>query len=92
MIPARLTLSNFLCYGENVPPLDFTGIHTACLSGDNGHGKTAILDAMTWALWGEARGRVEDDLVRIGQTEALVDFEFYAGPDRYRVIDRKSVV
>jgi exonuclease SbcC len=89
MIPARLTLSNFLCYGENVPPLDFTGIHTACLSGDNGHGKTAILDAMTWALWGEARGRVEDDLVRIGQTEALVDFEFYAGPDRYRVIRKR---
>jgi len=45
MIPARLSLRNFLCYRDNVPPLDFTGIHVACLAGDNGHGKTALLDA-----------------------------------------------
>ncbi|MCH8990094.1 MAG: hypothetical protein IIA92_14975, partial [Chloroflexi bacterium] len=38
MIPLRLTLRNFLCYRENVPTLDFTGIHIACLCGANGHG------------------------------------------------------
>ena len=34
MIPVRLQLRNFMCYRENVPPLDFTGIHLACLSGN----------------------------------------------------------
>ena len=57
MVPLKLTLKNFLCYRGDVPPLDFSGIHLACLSGQNGHGKSALLDAITWALWGKARAR-----------------------------------
>ena len=30
-------------------------MHTLCLSGENGHGKSALLDAITWSLWGESR-------------------------------------
>ena len=50
MIPLKLTLSNFLCYRENVETLDFAGVHVACLCGGNGHGKSALLDSITWAL------------------------------------------
>ncbi len=89
MIPARLTMRNFLCYRDNVPPLDFTGIHVACLAGDNGHGKTAILDAITWALWGKSRARSDDELIHAGQTEAEVDFEFLVDDVRYRVIRQR---
>ena len=56
MIPQRLSVRNFLCYRENVPPLDFTGLHLACLCGANGHGKSALLDARTWGLGGRAYG------------------------------------
>ncbi|MEC9446122.1 MAG: AAA family ATPase, partial [Chloroflexota bacterium] len=49
MIPLKLTLSNFLCYRENVETLDFAGVHVACLCGANGHGKSALLDSITWA-------------------------------------------
>ena len=89
MVPARLTMRNFLCYRDNVPPLDFTGIHVACLAGDNGHGKTAILDAITWALWGKSRARSDDELIHAGQTEAEVDFEFLVDDVRYRVIRQR---
>jgi exonuclease SbcC len=89
MIPARLSMRNFLCYRDNVPPLDFTGIHVACLAGDNGHGKTAILDAITWALWGRSRARTDDELVHAGQTEAEVDFEFLVDDVRYRVVRQR---
>lgn len=90
MIPLSLSLQNFLSYGENVPPLEFSGFHVACISGRNGHGKSALLDAITWALWGEARkaGRdrfPNDGLLRIGATEMRVDFEFRLEADRYRV-------
>ena len=34
MIPLRLRLHNFMSYGENVPPLDFSQITTACMTGD----------------------------------------------------------
>lgn len=85
MIPARLSLKNFMCYRDNVPPLNFENFHMACLCGDNGHGKSALLDAMTWALWGKSRARTNDELVHMGQTEMEVEFEFDINTDRYRL-------
>ena len=88
MIPLRLSLKNFMSYRDNVPVLDLNGVHVACLCGDNGHGKSALLDAITWALWGKARARVQEDLVYQGESEMHVDLEFQAGEGRYRVARR----
>ena len=90
MIPQRLSVRNFLCYRENVPPLDFTGLHLACLCGANGHGKSALLDAITWSLWGRARGRTQDDLIYYGADEARVELEFLSRGISYRVIRSHS--
>ena len=100
MIPLRLTLKNFMCYGEDVPPLRFDSIHVACLCGDNGHGKTALLDAITWALWGMARtaptpgGAVNslnaDELIHLGRTDMSVQLDFLANGQQYRVVRRRS--
>lgn len=89
MIPIRLELKNFMSYGENVMPLDLTGVHVACLCGDNGHGKSAILDAITWALWDEARAG-SDELIRLGTDEMRVSFDFELNNDLYRVIRGRS--
>lgn len=93
MVPVRLSLHNFLSYGEAVPPLDFTGFRLACLSGRNGNGKSALLDAITWALWGEARKATaernpEEGLLRRGRSEMRVEFEFDLEAERFRVIRR----
>ncbi|HLB29082.1 MAG TPA: SMC family ATPase, partial [Dehalococcoidia bacterium] len=69
--------------------LDFQGIHVACLCGDNGAGKSAILDAMTWALWGRARAGTLDELIHTGQQEMEVDFHFLAGETLYRVLRQR---
>ena len=90
MIPLTLRVHNFMCYRDNVPPLDLRGIHLACLAGDNGHGKSALLDAMTWALWGKARVSRDDQLIHLGQTEMEVELEFQIGPHRYRVIRKRD--
>jgi exonuclease SbcC len=95
MIPVKLTLRNFMSYGEEPTTLDFAGMHVACLSGDNGNGKSALLDAITYALWGETRASgsqasSEDDLVRLGAEEMEVTFEFLLGEDRYRVIKKRN--
>lgn len=87
MIPQKLRLTNFMPYRQ--AELDFTGIHVACLSGENGAGKSALLDAITWALWGKARARRDDDLIRQGAEEMEVDFTFRLGSDLYRVIRRR---
>src|SRR4051812_9737554 len=90
MIPLRLHLRNFMCYTDIHEPLQFDGIHVACLSGDNGHGKSALLDAITWALWGEARTRSADELIHTGQTDMEVEFEFELSGSRYRVLRKRS--
>ena len=92
MIPIRLELKNFMSYGADVPAIDFSGMHTLCLSGENGHGKSALLDAITWSLWGESRAgkNKHDELVRIGADEMSVHFTFEMGGQRYRVIRKRS--
>ena len=64
----------------------------ACLTGDNGHGKSAILDAMTWALWGYSSlgARRDDELIHLGQTEMEVEYTFQLQNNRYRVIRKRD--
>ncbi len=90
MIPIKITLRNFMCYRDGEEVLDLTGVHLACLSGENGAGKSAILAALTWALWGRARDRVSDDeLMSKGASEMEVDYVFMLKGERYRVIRKR---
>ncbi|HEX3034904.1 MAG TPA: SMC family ATPase [Thermodesulfobacteriota bacterium] len=86
MIPLKLSLKNFLSYSEDVPILDFTGFTVACLSGKNGHGKSALLDAITWALWGKCRVKTKEEVIKRGATRAAVELEFEVEGNCYRVI------
>ena len=94
MIPLKLTLENFKCYRKDVPTLYLEGVHIACLCGANGHGKSSLLDAMTWALWGDAVHKPQEELVHLGEQDMRVELEFLAGGteaqggQRYRVIRR----
>ncbi|MBI5928064.1 MAG: SMC family ATPase [Chloroflexi bacterium] len=90
MLPTRLELKNFLAY-RTPDPILFEGIHLACLCGPNGAGKSSLLDAMTWVLWGKARGRSDDDLIHLGQEEMLVTLEFLQGDTRYRVTRKRRL-
>lgn len=54
MIPIKLRLAGFTSYREPVE-LDFTGFDLACISGANGAGKSSLLDAITYALYGKAQ-------------------------------------
>ena len=89
MIPKRLELSNFLAY-RAPEPISFDGIDLACISGNNGVGKSSLLDAITWALWGKARARREDDLIHQGQREMRVSLDFLQDGIRYRVVRRRA--
>ncbi|MDD5083168.1 MAG: SMC family ATPase, partial [Dehalococcoidales bacterium] len=92
MIPVKLALRNFMPYRGNLPPLRFEGIHIACITGDNGSGKSALIDAITWAVWGRTRARSgsDDDLIHLGQSDMEVEFDFTSGPNLYRIIRKHS--
>jgi len=84
MIPLRLVLKNFLSYREAT--LNFEGLHTACICGANGAGKSSLLEAIAWAIWGESRATSEDDVIHLGAAEALVDFTFIHNQQTYRIL------
>lgn len=83
MIPIRLEAHHFMTYQELV--LDFTPFRIACLSGHNGSGKSTILDALTWVLWGESRASDEEAVIRLGESETRVELLFQLENERYRV-------
>lgn len=89
MLPTRLELRNFLAY-RAPDPIVFAGIHLACLTGHNGVGKSSLLDAITWALWGKARAKRDDDLIRLGADDMQVSIDFEQDGIRYRVSRRRS--
>ncbi|PLS68702.1 MAG: chromosome segregation protein SMC [Cyanobacteria bacterium M5B4] len=88
MIPQKLVLKNFLSHPHTV--LNFEGLHTACICGENGAGKSSLLEAITWVLWGKSRVETEDDLIHTGAAEVQVDFVLLNRGDCYRVIRTRS--
>ncbi|MEN9224773.1 MAG: SMC family ATPase [Thermostichus sp. HHBFW_bins_43] len=84
VIPVRLTLQDFLCYPQAV--LDLRGIHTACICGPNGAGKSALLDALTWGIWGQSRASNDGDLIRKGASETQVEVIYLSRGQTYRIL------
>src|SRR5262249_28584164 len=64
--------------------LDLASVPVACLTGLNGAGKSALLDAITWALWEEARSS-SDELIRLGEKEMWVDLVYRHEGQTFRV-------
>ena len=88
MIPLQLTLKNFLSYRDAT--LNFRGLHTACICGANGAGKSSLLEAITWAIWGKSRAATEDDVINGGGKNVRVDFDFSCNEQNYRVIRSRT--
>ncbi len=83
MIPISLKISGFLSY-RNAVELDFSDFSLACITGHNGAGKSSLLDAMTWALFGKAR-KTDDSLVNLQSKAAEVIYTFDYEGNRYRI-------
>jgi exonuclease SbcC len=92
MIPVHLRISGFLSYREPVE-LDFTTFELACISGHNGAGKSSLLDAMTWALFGQARKR-DDSIINtaalVSGKAAEVALDFRYEDNLYRIQRSKA--
>ncbi|PWU01995.1 MAG: hypothetical protein C5B53_02190 [Candidatus Melainabacteria bacterium] len=82
MILNTITLHNFMSYADT--QLDLSLVPVSCLAGANGAGKSALLDAITWAIWEEARSS-SDDLVRLGEREMWADVRFEHEGESYRI-------
>src|SRR6266545_4592550 len=86
MRPARLELKGFTAY-RDAQVLDFANLDLFAVTGPTGSGKSSLLDAMTYALFGKvARVGVQaSHLIAQGQPRLSVMFDFDVDGRRYRV-------
>jgi DNA repair protein SbcC/Rad50 len=86
VIPQRIQLSGFLSYrAEQTVPFDGAAIWM--LSGSNGSGKSAIFDALTYALFGHHRGGSQNaiELINKESKELRVVFDFQLDGHLFRI-------
>jgi len=86
MRPIRLQLKSFTAFrGEQ--EVDFSEFDVFAIAGPTGSGKSSLLDAMTYALFGsvERVGKQVGQLVSQGQPRMAVTLEFEIAGERYRV-------
>src|SRR6266581_993516 len=86
MRPLRLELKGFTSFRDPVE-VDFRNLDLFAISGPTGSGKSSLLDAMTYALYGRVE-RVGDrvsQLISQGQPRMAVTLEYEVGRERYRI-------
>ena len=86
MRPLRLEVRGFTSFKEPAV-LDFEDRRLFAITGPTGAGKSSLLDAMTWALYGQVPrvGRETRQLISHGSKAMAVQFDFSVRGDRYRV-------
>jgi len=72
-----------LSYQEPVE-IDFTSFDLACVTGENGAGKSSLLDAFTWALFGRAR-KHDESIINLNSSQATVSLVYSYEGNIYKV-------
>ena len=86
MRPVRLEVKGFTAYRES-QVLDFEDLDLFAITGPTGSGKSSLLDAVTYALYGRAPriGNRAGLLIAQGQPRLAVMLDFVVDDRRYRV-------
>ena len=84
----KLRFKNFLSTGNNFTEIDFEKTPTTLVVGHNGAGKSTMLDALSFGLFGKPHRKIsKGQLVNtINGKGSLVEVEFSIGKQNYKVI------
>lgn len=87
MRPQKLSITGFRSYNGPTPTIiDFTGVSTAAVIGATGAGKSSILEAVTYALYGRCSWSDEvRPLLADGATAMRVELEFTHDAQRWTI-------
>lgn len=86
MRPRKLHLEGFTCFADAVD-IDFTSMDVFVICGPTGAGKTTLVDAMCYALYGRIpRHDGTSQLMSHNRDRMVVSLEFDAAGGRYRVL------
>jgi DNA repair exonuclease SbcCD ATPase subunit len=84
----KITIKNFLSYGNNPTTFLLDKSPTTLITGKNGHGKSVLADAISFALFNKSfRGINLPKLVNAtNKKDLVVQIEFSSGTDAYKIV------
>ena len=84
----KLRWKNLLSTGNVFTEIDLNKFNTTLIVGENGAGKSTILDALSYALFGKAFRKINKPqlLNTITQKNLVVEIEFSIGINQYKII------
>lgn len=84
----KIGFKNFLSYGNTLTSIDFDSHDGTLIIGKNGEGKSTIMDALTYALFGKPFRKInKDQLINtINNKDCYVEVEFSTNNSMYKVI------
>ena len=84
----KLRWKNFLSTGNLYTEIDLNKHEMSLIVGDNGAGKSTILDALTYSLFGKPFRKVnKPQLVNsITRKDMIVEIEFQVGRTNYKIV------
>ena len=84
----KVRYKNFLSTGDSFTEIDLARKPTTLIIGANGSGKSAVLDALTFSLFGKAFRKVNKLALinSINKRGAVVEVEFSIGRKQYKVM------
>jgi exonuclease SbcC len=85
--PLRLTVEGFTCFKERQAPLDFSELDLFAIAGPTGAGKSSLLDAIIFALYGRVprMRKGYSELISLGRDRMSVMLDFRMGRREFRV-------
>jgi len=84
----KIRYKNFLSTGNQFTEIDFTKASTTLVVGNNGAGKSTMLDALTFSLFGKSYRGVNKPLLinSVNEKDCLVEIEFKIGNTSWKVV------
>ena len=84
----KVRYKNFLSTGNQFTEVDLSKSSTCLIVGDNGSGKSTILDALTFSLFGKSfRGVNKPQLINsINEKDCVVEIEFKIGSNNWKIV------
>ena len=84
----KVRWKNFLSTGNTFTEVDLTANKTNLIIGSNGAGKSTILDALTFSLFGKPFRKINKPMLvnSVNEKDCEVHIEFRIGPNQFKVI------
>ena len=84
----KIRWKNFLSTGNTFTEVDLTANKTNIIVGTNGAGKSTILDALTFSLFGKPYRKINKPMLvnSINDKDCVVEIEFSIHNNRYKVV------